>query len=165
MLFLVVNHGFWQHRFYHLIHEVGRLVRSVTWPVYSVVINQVRFGVLTTVIWRWLSVSPVEANIASPLMTEFKGAFGFLLRNSSENQKSPFGFLQVLWILSHESVSDIDFLCVVNSFLLILIEHNVANIFNVLKIYFLEVLYQIMNYLLLYPNENEAVLHHWSRDL
>ena len=74
----LADHRLGQHRLYHLVHVVVRLELVLTNDTVVVYLVRGRESVL-------FNSCPVKANVASPLVTELKGAFRFFLRHSSEN--------------------------------------------------------------------------------
>ena len=180
---LVVNHGLGQHCFDQLVHVPVWLVvfiardtiRVYTFALVQSVLHFFRkFAAevqgspeLFVHFLRGLLLEncPVENDVAGPLVPQLQGARAFLVGSSPENKQCFLALLDVLVVLAHERVLDIDFSSGVNLLLHVLIEHHIAHVFDVHEVLLFEQLNDSGEVLLLDPNENKAVLHNFGWNL
>lgn len=64
----------------------------------------------------------------------------------------------------HKGIVDVDLASGIDLLLLVLIEHDVAYVFDVVEVLFFEVQDNWRDVLLFYPNEKQAIFHDISRD-
>jgi len=139
MLNLRIYHCVRQHGFYHFIHVIIWLERPVCRSLYSIFIYELVLIILVRVeLILVLRKRPIEADIASSLMSELKRTFRFLLRNPPEDQQRPLCLLQEFRVFFDEGVSNVNFPGKVNLLFLRLVKHDVTNIFYIVKLLLLE---------------------------
>ena len=106
MLFFGCYHCFGQHGLNEFVDVVLRLEEVSSFL--SVVVN------FPGEVTAWVLAPPIEAHIASPLVSQLQVALGFLLAHSSENQQSFLGLAQVSRVLLDVRTRNIDLARVVD---------------------------------------------------
>lgn len=100
-------------------------------------------------------------------MSQLQSTTRLLIRSSPQNQKCFLGLFQEAILLLDEWVINVDLSGAVDHFLLVLVEHDVAQVLYIKEFLLLKKLDDLGNIFLFDPNEQESVLHdvRWDPDV
>lgn len=169
----MIHHCLWEHCFYHFVKVVWwfEFIRTLN----PIIIYHVTAWIL---VFRLNCLTPVKANITCSLVSQFQIALCLPVWHPSEDQEGLLGFANVRRIFVDEWFGDIDVsgfidgyknenendekLKSILTFFFILIQHYIADIFNIEEVLGFKAFNQFRNYLFLHPNEHQTIFHHWG---